>query len=119
MPAQHVFSVKQDENGAEHKVTATVKTFAEATESQRKTMWDEGMAAATVKVQGTLRRRLAKGVRGKALDAEATAAFKSIIESVRTTAAFVVDAKVANLTPEQVAFFEAQGAVVINKPESK
>lgn len=119
MPAQHKFSVKADKDSTTHSVVASVTTFAEATDAQKRTMWEEGMAAATVKVQGTLRRRLEKGVRGEALNTEATRAFKSIIDNTVISAAPVVDAKANGLNAAQCAALEAAGVVVLNKPEPK
>lgn len=115
---QHTFKVKESEESTTvHEVTVSVPTYEEATEAQRKNLYDEGLASVTIKAQGTCRRRLGKGVRGEALNAEAQEAFNAIINGqTRRASAVVVDAKALRLSWEQIAGLEKFGATVINKP---
>lgn len=116
---KHIFKVRQSEDSPEHEVTVQRLTFAEATEKQREAMFEEGMSSATIKVQGTCRRRLAKGVRGEALNAEAQAAFKAIWDGTPASrvAVVVVDAAALKLTREQALALQASGATVANIPD--
>lgn len=112
----HIFKVRMDEKSAEHTVSVKVPTFAEATDAQKQQMWDEGISSVTIKVQGTCRRRLAKGVKGEPLNAEAQKAFDAVINGTRAAAnVVVVDAKALKLSAAQITALEASGATVVNK----
>lgn len=114
---KHTFSVAAEEGATSHPVAVNVPTFAEATQAQKLKMWDEAIRSVTIKVQGTLRRRLAKGIRGEALSKEAQAAFDAVMNGTRATApSVVVDATALKLTRAQVDALTASGATVTNIP---
>jgi hypothetical protein len=116
----HTFTVRKDEDSPEHDVSVKVVTYAEATEAQRKNLFEEGMSSVTIKVQGTCRRRLAKGIRGEALNAEAQKAFDAVINGTKAAASVVVmDATANKFNAAQIAALEASGVVVINKPKAE
>lgn len=113
----HSFKVKEsEESQTSHEVTVKVPSFEDATEAQRKNLFDEGLASVTIKVQGTCRRRLGKGIRGEALKAEAQAAFDAIFNgTTRRATSIVMDAKAEKYTKAQIAQLEAAGVTVINQ----
>lgn len=110
------FSVAADADSPSVDLTVQVDTFKSATPEARERMFEEGLRSITIKVQGTLRRRMAKGVRGAALAAEAQKVWDATVAGLRAerAPAVIIDAKALKLSKEQVAAMRAAGATVIN-----
>lgn len=116
---KHTFKVSQKKGATAHEVTIEIPSYAEATEVQRERMWNEGIDSVVIKVQGTLRRRLAAGVRpGERLNAEAQTAFQNVLDNVRTVTVQKtrIDATALELTRKQIDALVAGGAEVYNIP---
>lgn len=118
----HEFTVAASEGATSHNVRVKLPTFGEASLVQRQNAWGEAVRAITVKVQGTLRRRLRKGVRGETLNVEAQRAFDAILNGIKSGGkpVQVVDANelpYLALDVEQVdalvEHFESQGFEVV------
>lgn len=118
---KHTFKVALSEGSTQHEVSIITPAYATASDAQRQVMWAEGMNSVTIKVQGTLRRRLNKGIKGEALQKEAQAAWDAILNNRPRTAIVkpVIDAEALGLSLEQCEALEAQGCEVINKPEDE
>jgi hypothetical protein len=113
----HTFNVSNDGGDTTTEITVNIPTFDEMTVAQRQNLVAEGYKSVTIKAQGTLRRRQSKGIRGKALEAEAQAAFDAIINGTRTTAPkLIIDATEMMLTREQIDLMVSKGATVVNIP---
>lgn len=114
--ATHTFSVRANKDGAEHRVTINYPSYDEATEAMRRSVWSDARANIVVKVQGPLRRRIAKGIRGERLEKEAQAATDAALAGIRRRAANVepVDAKALGLNKAQVEALRANGVPVVN-----
>jgi hypothetical protein len=131
MATNHTFKVAKSEGAAQHDVAVKVPTFKEATEKQRENAWNEAIRSITIKVQGTLRRRLAKGIKpGEALNGEAQRAFDAILNGTALApASTIVDAAeflagfdlkndaMRKLARGQVDLLTARGATVVNVPK--
>lgn len=108
------FKVSQSAGSESHNITVTMPAYEEASLQQRRKMYQEGIDGVTIKVQGSLRRRLAKGIKGAALQAEAQSAWDAILNGTKQAVQPVFDAKGTTLTLEQVSLFETQGFKVVN-----
>lgn len=116
---KHSFTVAKDADSPSVEVSVNVKSFEEADAAMRKRMWEEAMKSVTIKVQGTLRRRMGKGIKGAALVTEAQEAFDNVLNGVRsrTVSKPAVDATEAKLTRAQIDLLVASGVEVRNIPE--
>lgn len=116
---KHTFSTAAAAGMPQRDATATVPSYDEATDKQRRAAYDDGVfgQGMTVPTQTKIRTRLEKGgLKTQAdLDAFATAAFMARLNRTPMVEQPTVDAKAANLTPEQVKFFESNGYLVLNK----
>ncbi len=111
----YTFKVRQESGSKVFNVTIKTPQYSEATDQQRKRMFAEGEDGVTIKVQGTLRRRIAKGVNTEAaLSAEAQTAWDAILNGQRLVTVPVIDAKGVYYSPEQVAAIESQGVKMVN-----
>jgi hypothetical protein len=111
---RHTFEVRRDKEGEAHEIAVNFPSYEEATEAQRKAVWHDARANITVKVQGTLRRRLEKGVRGDRLQKEAQSAVNAVLSGIsrRAEAMAPLDAKALKLSPDQIKGLREQGIPV-------
>lgn len=111
----YTFKVRESAGSKVYTVTIKTPQYSEATDQQRKRMFAEGEDGVTIKVQGTLRRRITKGVTSEAaLSAEAQTAWDAILNGQRLITVPVIDAKGMYYSPEQVAAIESQGVKMVN-----
>lgn len=94
------FNVSESDGATEHEVSIKTPDYASANLAQRNVMWNEGLKSITIKVQGTLRRRIKDGIRDAALAIEAQKAWDSILNGTPrdTTPTVTLDFAVLSLT---------------------
>lgn len=127
--AKDVFKVRAEAGATEHTIAVEIPTFAEATERQRQNAWEYAIRAVRIKVQGRLRERIKKGVRGEALSREAQAFFDAALngETARASATVIdfatlfagfnlEDAEVRKLVRRQMNTLTAGRATIVNIP---
>lgn len=111
----YTFKVRASAGSKVYNITIKTPQYSEATDAQRKRMFAEGEDGVTIKVQGTLRRRIEKGINTEeALSAEAQTAWDAILNGQRMVTVPVIDAKGMYYSPEQVAAIESQGVKMVN-----
>lgn len=115
---KHTFEVTA-KGHSKQKVTVTRKTYAEATDLEKRKAYGRGLAGFVIDIQGGLRKDIAKGLRGAELNAKAQQRWDAVLAGYKLTERPIVDAASAKLTPEQIAYFERQGSHVINKDWAK
>lgn len=119
---RHTFKVALGKGATQHEIAVETPDFDKATDAQRRVLFAEGVDSVTIKVQGSLRRRLEKGVKGSALLHEAQQAWDAIINSrPRTYGPPPVDymavPEADRLSKGQVRALQDAGYTFVNLPE--
>ena len=119
----YTFKVRQAAGAPLHSITIKIPaSAADLTAKQQATVYENAIDGIVIKVQGTLRRALGKGVRGESLNAVAQNAFDAILNAVARNL-FQVQKTIVDLrgkkgwTQEQIQLLRDTGAEVLTDPE--
>lgn len=116
---KHTFSTRPAAGMAPVEVTILLPSYDEATDRQRRAVYEDGLfgQGVTVPVQSLMRPRMLKGLSGQALAAFVKDAFDARLAARKLVETPTVDATGMGLTPEQIAGLVAQGYRVIGVEE--